>query len=192
VVEPVKPFRAVASNLELVCPGAMVTEAGNVSALRLPEMATLRPVDEAGVVTETVHAAVAPQASEAGLHCREDKTLEASSCSEALLEAPFSVAVSTAVWSVVTLAALTVNVVLVDAASTVTDEGAVKFVLSLVRKTVAPPAGAAALKLTTHVDAPGAGIEAGEHVRLLIEAGANTVRLAIFEPPLSAAVTVTA
>jgi hypothetical protein len=93
---------------------------------------------------------------------------------------------------VVTAAALTVKDALLEAAGTVTDADAVKFVLSLDRETVASPEGAAALKLTVHVDAPGAGIEAGAHVRLLTEAGARTVRLAVFELPLSAAVMVTA
>jgi hypothetical protein len=51
---------------------------------------------------------------------------------------------------------LTVKDALVEGAGTVTDAGAVRFVLSLARETEAPPEGAGALKLTTHVDAPGA------------------------------------
>jgi hypothetical protein len=93
---------------------------------------------------------------------------------------------------VVTAAALTVKDALVEGAGTVTEAGAVRFALSLARETVAPLEGVAALKLTVHVDAPGAATDAGVHARLLTEMGARTIRLAAFEPPLSAAATVTA
>jgi hypothetical protein len=55
----------------------------------------------------------------------------------------------------VTAEALTVKDALLESAGTVTDAGAVRFALALDRETVAPPAGAAALKLIVHVDKPG-------------------------------------
>lgn len=64
---------------------------------------------------------------------------------------PPAVAVSVAVCAVATAAAAAVKVALVALAATVTDEGTVTALLSLVRLTVAPPLGAAAFSVTVHV-----------------------------------------
>jgi hypothetical protein len=66
-----------------------------------------------------------------------------------------------------TAATLAVKVALVAAAATVTDTGVVALALLLASATVAPPAGAAALKVTTQLEAPAPVKDVGEHVRPL-------------------------
>jgi hypothetical protein len=50
-------------------------------------------------------------------------------------------------------------------AATVTDTGTVALALLLDRATVAPPAGAAALRVTVQLDVPAPVKDVGEHVR---------------------------
>jgi hypothetical protein len=64
-----------------------------------------------------------------------------------------------------TAATLAVKVALVAATATVTDAGTVALAWLLDRATVAPPAGAAALRVTVQLDVPAPVKDAGEHVR---------------------------
>jgi hypothetical protein len=146
----------VAVKPAVLAAAATVTELGTVISALLLVMDTVLPPEGAALLRVTVQLLPLPEASEAGLHCSEETTAGESSETEAVLDELLSVAVSAAVWSVVTAAALTVKDALLEAAGTVTDAGALRFALSLARETVAPPEGAAALKLTVHVDAPGA------------------------------------
>jgi hypothetical protein len=70
------------------------------------------------------------------------------SAKEAVLDTPFSVAVMTAVCAVVTLTAVAANDAVVAAAAMVRLAGTVTLALLLVKATVAPPLGAAPLKVT--------------------------------------------
>jgi len=80
-----------------------------------------------------------------------------------VLVAPFSVAVSTAVWCVVHEPAVTVNVAEVEPAGTVTDAGTGRTMLLLDRDTVVPALGAAWAKVTVQVDFAPVPKLVGEH-----------------------------
>jgi len=73
------------------------------------------------------------------------------SWSATVCEVPPAVAVNVAVCVELTAAAVAVNVALVAFAKTVTVEGTVTAVLLLLKLTVAPPLGAAALSVTVQV-----------------------------------------
>jgi hypothetical protein len=146
----------MAVKLALFVPPATVTELGTLSTASLLARETVLPPEGAALLRVTAHVLPLPEPSEAGLHCNEETTAGESSETEAVLDEPLSVAVSVAVWSVATAAALTVKDALLEAPGTVTDASVVRFVLSPARETVAPPEGAAALNATVHVDTPGA------------------------------------
>lgn len=65
-------------------------------------------------------------------------------------DVPPAVAVSVAVWAALTADAVAVKVAVVAFAATVTVDGTVTAVLLLLRVTVTPPLGAAALRVTVH------------------------------------------
>jgi hypothetical protein len=81
----------------------------------------------------------------------------------ALLETVLSVAVTDAVWLVVTLAAVAVKLAEVDPADTTADEATVRLVLLLLTATVIPPLGAAPLSVTVQLDVPGVVRDEGTH-----------------------------
>jgi hypothetical protein len=66
---------------------------------------------------------------------------------------------------VVTEAAVAVKLEEVEPAATVTEAGTVRLPALLLRVTVVPPAGAAALSVTVHAALPGVMIEVGLHPR---------------------------
>lgn len=83
---------------------------------------------------------------------------------EAVLELPFKLALMTAVWLLLTLAAVAVKLAELDPPATLTDDGTVKLALLLLSATLDPPLGAAPLKLTVQLDVPGAVTDVGLHV----------------------------
>ena len=72
----------------------------------------------------------------------------------------------TALASLVTAAAVAVKVAEVAPAATVTEAGTVTAVLSLESVTVAPPVGAAAVRVTVQPLVPGVASVAGLHARV--------------------------
>jgi hypothetical protein len=101
-----------------------------------------------------------------GEHDTELSCAGALAVSVKLCEAPFREAERSAVWSDVMLATLAVNEALVSPAPTPTLPGTVMLALLLDNVTVEPPAGAAAVKVTVQVEAPGAFTVAGEQLKL--------------------------
>lgn len=79
--------------------------------------------------------------------------------------------------------AVAVNVPVVTPAATVAEAGTVSSPLLLDKVTIAPPVGAAWLRVTVHVEEPPVLSDAGLQVRLLILAGTPTVMV----PPVAVA-----
>ena len=88
---------AVAVKVVLEEPAATVTEAGTVRAATLLESDTAAAGTRCAADNVTVQVEVAPAARLAGAQDNELRTTGANSESEAVWEAPFSVAVTTAV-----------------------------------------------------------------------------------------------
>ena len=86
---------------------------------------------------------------------------------------------------------MAVKVALVDPVPTVTLDGTVTFAFPLVNDTTRPPVGAARVRLTVHVDVPGAFTVAGLQLNPLSCATGDTVTVAVLFTPLRLAVTVT-
>jgi hypothetical protein len=177
---------AVAVKTALVADAGTVTLAGIVSAVELSERETLIPPEGAVPLRATVQLLVAPGARLAGLHCREEMVMAAGAVRaiEACAELPLSPAVMVAVWLVVAVPALAVNVAVVDPALTLTDaEESVSRVLLLETETVAPPEGAAPLRVTVQLlVAPDARL-AGLHCREDTRVGASRFSCAVWEIP---------
>jgi hypothetical protein len=91
----------------------------------------------------------------------------------------------------VTAAAEAVKVALKAPAGTTTAAGTVTLALLLERTTLVPPAGAALVKVTVHVDVPEALIVAGEQLTELDWTVTVKVIVLDFVIPLIAALTVT-
>jgi hypothetical protein len=158
----------VAVKLAEVEPAGIVRVMGTVSAELLEFIATEEPPEGAGPFRITVHVAAPPGARLDGLHATEvvsttGAVMVGVNVTFAVREAPLKVAVTVALWFVVTEAAVAVKVVEVDPAGTVTNAGTVRLPALLVRVTVVPPAGAAALSVTVQFELPGVTTEAGLH-----------------------------
>ena len=104
-------------------------------------------------------------------------------------EALFRVAVSVAFWFEFTLATVALKVVLLCPAGILVLPGTVTLALLLERAIVAPPEGAAAVRVTVQVAVPGAFTVAGEQLRLLTCAGATRLNVTAWLWPLRVAVT---
>jgi hypothetical protein len=166
---------AVAEKLAVVAPAAMLTEAGAVSNGLLDESATVRPPVGAGALAVTVQALLASDVNEVGVQTSEVTVTSGARVIEAVFELPFSAAVTTAVWALVTVPAVAVKEAVVAAAATVTLAGTVRLALLLVKATGEPPVGAGPLKVTVQALVPGPVKEAGLQVRpLTVAAGTVT------------------
>ncbi len=86
---------------------------------------------------------------------------------DAVLELPFKLALTVAVWPLVTLAAVAVKLAALAPAATITEDGTVKLALLLLNATLAPPLGAAPLKLTVQLVLPGVVSADAWHVNAL-------------------------
>ena len=120
----------------------------------------------AALVSDTVQVEVPPGLSVVGEQLRADRAAGATNPSENVREPPLRLAVRVALVSLDTLAAVAVNVALVEPAATVTEAGTLAEALLLDRATLAPPTGAAALSVTVQVLVPGVLTEAGLQLRL--------------------------
>jgi hypothetical protein len=179
---------AVAGKLAVVAPAAMVIEAGAVSNGLLDESATVRPPVGAGALAVTVHALLAPDVSDVGAQTSEVTVTRGARVMEAVFELPFSAAVTTAVWALVTVPAVAVKEAVVAAAATVTLAGTVRLALLLVRATGEPPVGAGPLKVTVQALVPGPVNEAGLQVRLLTVAAGTVTTPPVAEVVIGMAV----
>jgi hypothetical protein len=119
-------------------------------------------------------------------------TVSGVTVTEAVLEAPLLVAVTTTAVLEETAPAVAMNTALVEPAATVTEAGTVSAVLLPESATTRPPVGAAALRVMVQEVIPPAVIELGAQERLLGMGGGVTVTEAVLEVPLPVAVTVTA
>jgi len=133
---------ALAVKVALVAPAATVTAAGTVSSALLLLKDTVEPPVAGAFDKDSVQVELAPEPRLEGEH---DNVLTAGAIREklAVCVAPESVAVTTAVWSDVTVPAEAVNVAVAEPAATVREEGTVSAPLLLERLTAIPPAGAA-------------------------------------------------
>ena len=156
---------AMAVNVALDDPAPTVTEPGTLTAAWLEDKLTAK-AEVAALVSDTVQVEAPPKLSVVGEQLRADSAAEPTNPSENVREPPFRLAVSVALVSLDTLAAVAVNVALVDPAATVTEPGTPTEALLLDRATLAPPAGAAALRVTVQVLVPGVLTEAGLQLRL--------------------------
>jgi len=158
---------SVAVKLAEVEAAGTVREAGTVSAELLEIKVTAEPPDGAGPLRMTVHVVESPGARLDGLHATEVVSTGGAavgvSITFAVRELPLRVAVILALWFVVTKAAAAVKLVEVDPAATVTESGTVRLPALLLRITVVPPAGAAALSVTVQFTLPGGTMEVELH-----------------------------
>jgi hypothetical protein len=100
------------------------------------------------------------------------------------------VAVTVALWVVLIVPAVAVNVAEVPLAGTVTDAGTVSEALLSERATLDPPAGAALFRVTVQVvEAPEFTL-VGLHAKLETKIGATRLNGALWEAPFKVAVTV--
>ena len=76
-----------------------------------------------------MHVLAPPEFRLDGLHCRAARDSGGNRVREAVWELPLSVALTTAVWVVLTAAAVALNVAVADPAATVTDAGTVRLEL---------------------------------------------------------------
>jgi len=128
--------------VEVVVAGT-VTEAGMVSKALLSERATLLPPVGTAWFRVTVQVVDAPEFTLVGLHDKAVTSMGATRVTLAVLEAPFRVAVTVAVWVMVMVPRLAVKVVEVVVAGTVTEAGTLSAVLLLDSASALPPVGAA-------------------------------------------------
>ena len=180
---------SVAVKLAEVEPAGTVREAGKASAELLEFSATAEPPDGAGRFRMTVHVVEPPGARLEGLHPTEVVSTAGAdtvgvSVTFAVRETPFKVAVTVALWLVATEAAAAAKLIELDPAGTVTRAGTVRLPALLVRITVVPPAGAAALSVTVQFALPGVTMETGLHPSELRLTTGVTVML--FPVPLTA------
>jgi hypothetical protein len=168
---------AVAVKVLLLDPEATVTVAGTVTAAWSDDRLTVK-AEVAALVSDTVQVEIPPGLSVVGRQLRDERATGAVNPSENVRETPLRVAVKVALVSVETAAAVAVNVAVVNPALTVTEAGTVTEALLLDRLTLAPPAGAAAVRVTVQVLVPGVTTEAGVQLRL---AGCGRVMVTV--PP---------
>lgn len=164
-VAAVEPTLAVKP--ALVAPGATTTELGTVTPVSELAMFTLDPPEGAGPLKLTVQVEAPGAITELGAHDNELKAAAAagvdadSICSAVDLVMPLKAAVRVAVPAAAVELTLVVKLALVAPAATTTQVGAVTPDSELVIFTPEPPVGAAPLKVTEQVEAPGAATELG-------------------------------
>ena len=139
-------------NVAEVAPAATVTLAGKVALDELDERATTTPPVGAGPLRVTVPVEDDPPATEVGDKL-SDVTAAGFTVSVALTETPVSVPVIFAATVAVTGEVVTVNVVEVDPAGTVTVAGTTALLLLEARLTTKPPVGAGPVRAAVPVEA---------------------------------------
>jgi hypothetical protein len=145
----------------------------------------------AALLRVTVQVVVCPGSTATGEQANVLSTTGAARVSEKACDPPFADAVTTAVSSVVTAAAVTVKAAVVAEAATVTFAAeSVALALLLERATGTPPAGAAADSVTVQLAVPGAFTVAGVQTSPLTVGSAPTVTAKVLLTPPAVAVTV--
>ena len=134
---------ATAVKVAVLDPVTALAEAGTVRVELLLDNEIVVPPEGAAWLSAIVQVENPPETSEDGLQAREVTSMGATRFRVAFWEAPFRVAVTVAVWLVVSVAAVAVKVAVVFPAATTTEAGTVNFELLLVSVVVLPPAGAA-------------------------------------------------
>jgi len=181
---------AVTVKVAVVAFAATVTEDGVVNNELLSDSVTVVPPVGAAELSVTVHVLVPLELTVVGLHASDDNVTGADRLTVAVCETPLSVAVTVALWSLVIVPAVTVNVAVVAFAATVTDDGVVNSELLSDSVTAVPPVGAALLNVTVHVLVPLELTVVGLHASDDNVTGADRLTVAVCETPLSVAVTV--
>jgi hypothetical protein len=133
----------------------------------------------------------APEFTLVGLHARVETNTGATKLNTALCEAPFRLTVTVALWELLTVPAVAVNVVELALAGTVTDAGMVSKALLSESVTTDPPAGAAWFRVTVQVVEPPEFTLVGLHARLETSTGATRFTVAVLTPPFRVATTLT-
>lgn len=173
-----------------VAPAGTVTDNGVAIVPELSVSVTIAPPEGAALLKVTEQVTEESPAIVAG-HCNDDSVpaAGAASCSVAVLETPFSEAVTVADAFDATCAALTVNVAWLDPALIFTVAGTVRLLLLSETATVSPPAGALPLSATVQFEVPGVVIEAGLHTSELsvTEGGGATALTTPVEPEIGTA-----
>jgi hypothetical protein len=178
-----------AANVPLVAPAGIRTWAGTVSHWELLESDTDAPPGPAAFEKVTVQLAVAPSARLAGAQANAAKAGSAWSTSRVVVrEAPFSVAVSVAVWSTVTVPAAATKFAELLPAVTVTEGGTVSVVVLLASVATAPPGPAALDRVTVQVALPPWLTPVGAQESRMMLGGITREIVAGCEEPLSVAV----
>jgi len=170
---------------------ATVTEDGVVNNELLSDSVTVVPPVGAAELSVTVQVLVPLELTVVGLHASDDNVTGGASVTVAVFETPLSVAVTVTLPLLVMVPAVTVNVAVVAFAATVTEDGVVNNELLSDSVTVVPPVGAAELSVTVHVLVPLELTVVGLHASDDNVTGGASVTVAVFETPLSVAVTVT-
>jgi hypothetical protein len=168
-------------NVAVKLPAPTVTEPGTVSAVALLDSVTVAPPVFDRV---TVHVAFAPDPRLVGLHVSPLTTVAVASEIAAVCVLPFSFAVTVAVWSLVIVPAVAMNVAVVLPDPTVTEAGTVNAAALLDKETTAPPAGAEAFSEAVHVANPPEPRDAGAQLTAL-RVGSGAVPVTMPPTPLS-------
>ena len=87
----------VAANVAVLAPAATFAEAGTLNAVVLLESDTVVPPEGAAWLSVTVHVAELPEPSVLGLQASDESDTGGTSEMDAVCDAPFNVAVMTAV-----------------------------------------------------------------------------------------------
>lgn len=177
----------VTAKVALVAPAGTVTVAGTAEEALLSARATTKPPVGAALLSVTVPCDATPPTTEVGL--------SATAVSVGALTARFTVcavlcavALIAAVLFVVTPSVVTVKVPVVAPAAIVSVAGRVALASLEVRATVAPPAGAALVRVTVPVEVAPPSTDVGSRARVFTPNGI-TERSAKAEEPLTVAVT---
>lgn len=180
----------MALNVAEVEPAATVTEIGVVSAALSSDTATVLPPAGAGLVRLTVQVVLPLGPRLVGLQTRVESASGATRLMVTLCEAPLSVAVTVAFWSLAIVPVVALNVAEVEPEVTVTEVGTVSTTLLFDTATVVPPAGAALVSVTVQVLVAFATRLVGLHARVESATEDTKLKVTFCETPFSVAVTV--
>ena len=171
----------VALKVAEVAAAAIVTDVGTVSVALVFVRLTLAPPVGAGLLIVTLQVLEELGPRLVGLQVSVETSIGATRFTVVLAELLLYVAVTVALELLAMVVVVVLNVAEVAAAVTVTDAGTVRVALVLVRTTLAPPVGAAWVKVTVQVlEAFGprlVGLQASEETRT----GATRLTVALAE-----------
>jgi hypothetical protein len=165
---------AVAVNATEANPARTVAEEGTVRLVLLLLRVTTVPPAGATALSVTVHVVLWPAPNAIGAQLTDDSCAGAARFRVNVCELPLALAVTTAIWSVVTDPTFTVNPAVVVPTGTVTLPGTVALALLLESVTAKPPAGATAPRVTVQEDEPGAFTLPGAQLKLFDVTGCKS------------------